>query len=55
MADELTRLVSQFRLDEGTAAATPAPALAPVPTPAPTPEFDYEAPVSTNGHHPAGV
>ncbi|MCU1485422.1 MAG: putative methyl-accepting chemotaxis protein [Actinomycetia bacterium] len=52
MADELTRLVSQFRIGD---AAAPAPATVAVPTPAPAPEFDYEAPVSTNGHHPAGV
>jgi hypothetical protein len=54
MAEELTRLVSQFRLGDDPAPAT-GPALGSVPTPAAVPEFDYEAPVSTNGHHPAGV
>jgi methyl-accepting chemotaxis protein len=52
MADELTRLVGQFRIGD---VSTPAPATIAVPTPAPAPAFDYEAPVSTNGHHPAGV
>ena len=53
MAEELTHLVDQFRLEveEG----PPAAAHEPVPTPEPLPAFDYEAPVSTNGHHPAGV
>jgi methyl-accepting chemotaxis protein len=55
MAEELTRLVGQFRLEEEKAVASfDDLQFAPVPTPAPEPGFDYEAPVSTNGHH-AGV
>jgi methyl-accepting chemotaxis protein len=51
MADELTRLVSQFHLGD-----TPAPGhFTPVPTPEPKPSFDYEKPVSTNGHHPVNA
>ena len=52
MAEELTRLVGQFKLDQEQASASfDDLQFAPVPTPAPEPGFDYEAPVSTNGHH----